>query len=111
MKPFLAVLAVTLALPAGALARPAQDPQTVRQSPQVTRNISIPSHPLGTDVAAPDQQASRLPASVPVPPSAGHGFDWGSAGIGAASGISLLVAMLGTTVLVRRRRHPSVAAF
>jgi hypothetical protein len=103
MKPFLAVLAVTLALPASALARPAQDQPTVlRQAAAV--------HALGTDVAAPDQQASKLPASGPVVVSS-DGFDWSAAGIGAASAIVLLLAMLGTGSVVRRRRHPSVVAF
>ena len=102
MKPFLAVLAVTLALPVSALARPAQDQPVRHQAPAV--------HALGTDVAAPDQQASKLPTSGPVVVSS-DGFDWSAAGIGAASGIVLLLAMLGAGSVVRRRRHTSAAAF
>ncbi len=113
MKPFLAVLAVILALPMSAFARtdgPRQDPRITSGSPDVVH--SAPAvHALGTDVAAPDQQASKLPTNVPVAVPRDDGFDWAAASIGAAGAIGLLVAMLGATAVLRRRRHPSVAAF
>jgi hypothetical protein len=107
VKPFLAILAVALVLPASALARPV-DP---RPHPPVTGDslgIAL-VHARGTDVAAPDQQAPIPPPSVRVAAPRGDGFDWASASIGAAVGIALLTVMLGTTALLRRRRH--VAAF
>jgi hypothetical protein len=129
MKPFLAILAVALALPMSAFAAPAD----LRQAPGVTsgslgvtnpqqdlRNPdqrvpvvhSAPAvHALGTDVAARDQQASEPPTGVRISVPRDDGFDWAAASIGAAGGIALLVAMLGTTVALRRRRRPSVAAF
>jgi hypothetical protein len=57
VKPFLVILVVALALPASALARPA-DP---RPHPPITGDslgIAL-IHARGTDVAAPDQQAPR----------------------------------------------------
>lgn len=61
----------------------------------------------GTDVAAPDQQA---PPTVPVAPSTTAGFDWGAAGIGAAAGIALLIAMLAAVGLRRRHSQPPTVA-
>jgi hypothetical protein len=62
---------------------------------------------LGTDVAAPDQQAtaSPVPALVPDQPRADGGFAWEDAAIGVAI---FLAAVLMAAVLERRRR---VAAF
>jgi hypothetical protein len=106
VKPFLAILALTLALPVSAFARPAD----VRHVPQVTSG-SLHVTVSGTDVAAPDQQSPIPPASVRVTAPRGDGFDWASASIGAAVAIVLLAVMLGMTAVLRRRRHPSVAAF
>jgi hypothetical protein len=106
VKPFLAILALALALPVSAFARPAD----VRNDPQVTSG-SLHVTVRGTDVSAPDQQSPIPPASVHVTAPRGDGFDWASATIGAAVAIVLLAAMLGMTAMLRRRRHPSVAAF
>jgi hypothetical protein len=67
----------------------------------------------GTDVAAPDQQASK-PAPAPVTeaePGSGD-FDWADAGIGAATAASLLGISLAGGIAIRRRqqRRPSALA-
>jgi hypothetical protein len=64
----------------------------------------------GTDVAAPDQQAPPTPSTVPVAASTTAGFDWGAAGIGAAAGIALLIAMLAAVGLRRRHSQPPTVA-
>jgi hypothetical protein len=128
VKPLLVILAVALALPVSAFARPADmrnDPQVTSGSPGATvqrqdlrnsdrQGLGVRQAPVqarGTDVAAPDQQSPIPPASVRVTAPRGDGFDWASASIGAAVAIVLLAAMLGMTAVLRRRRHTSVAAF
>jgi hypothetical protein len=125
MKVIIAVLAVALVLPAGALAMPTSSVEQNPSGSQMTAN--------GTDVAAPDQQspvtgASHLPAigtdtaasDQQAPSSAprvtvvavdgpGAGFDAADAGIGAAGAALLMCVALGGAVMVRRRRAPSAA--
>jgi hypothetical protein len=88
---------------------------------------------LGTDVAAPDQQASKPTApgvdmrtpdakdhgegrgtfnapdvtvvKVVDPAPTSTGFDWGDAGIGAGGLLGLVLIALGTTAAVAHRRH------
>ncbi len=72
-------VAALAAAPAGAGARPAIDPPT-----------------------------TQPPAAVHVPAvttaSRDEGFDWGSAGIGAAAGAGLILAGAGTLVVARHSR-------
>jgi hypothetical protein len=79
----------------------------------------------GTDVATPDQQnplprharpVSRRPTDgarhvatltpTPTATTADSGFQWGDAGIGAAGAVAILLAGLGTVLMIRRRRLP-----
>jgi hypothetical protein len=64
----------------------------------------------GTDVAAPDQQASKR---GPVPafesdPASGD-FDWGDAGICAATALALMGVSLAGGMTLRRRQHRPAA--
>jgi hypothetical protein len=82
-----------------------------------TRTITVPLAALLT-AAAVAGPAAAVPADLgrtpptprhivqPVPPvhARSSGFDWGSAGIGAASGVgALAIALAGTTGMRRRR--------
>ena len=72
-----------------------------------------PVNAPGTDVAAPDQQASTgAPDAVSAPEPAGGEFDWTDAGIGAAGAASLLAISLAGGIALRRRqqRDPSAIA-
>ncbi len=68
---------------------------------------SIPSHPPvnapGTDVAAPDQQASQ-PGPPPAADPGDDGFGWSDAGIGALAGTALAGLAIAGAVGLRRRR-------
>jgi hypothetical protein len=131
MKFFLTVLAVTLALPTAALAGPADlrsDPQVSSSSLGSSPALAAPRQELGaadrravsplaiqargTDVSAPDQQASPPPETiaVAVPAPSATSFDYGAAGIGAAAAIVLVTTGLGLVAALRRRhtRRPSV---
>jgi hypothetical protein len=126
MKPLFAVLAVMLALPASALAKPTdlrENPQVRSSSLAATSVIAAPKQDLrapdrhstapvqtrGTDVAAADQQVPLTPVTVPIAVPHADGFDWTAAGIGAATGIVLLAGLLGSGLSHRRRqaRRPS----
>jgi hypothetical protein len=106
VKRCIAALVLTLlAFPGAALAVPDDLRAPDQRSPR-----DVPSHlpATGTDVAAPDQQASTgagslAPASTPA--SAGDGFDWTDAGIGAAGAASLLGISLAGVVALRGRRQ------
>lgn len=106
MKTVIAVLAVVLALPAGALARtdPGQPKAlgTDVAAPDQQSPIELPRYlaTRGTDVAAPDQQAPK------VVPAADSGFDWSDAGVGALTAVLVGSASLGAVLFVRRR-HPA----
>ena len=107
MKRCIAALVLTLlAFPGAALAVPDDLRAPDQRSPR-----DMPSHlpATGTDVAAPDQQASTgarslAPASAPSA-SAGDGFDWTDAGIGAAGAASLVGISLAGVVALRGRRQ------
>ena len=132
MKPLFAVLALLLAMPASALAKPedlrnsqpvrsgslaaspalASPKQDLRAPDQQAPRVQVaPVQARGTDVAAPDQQSGPTPVTVPVAAPHADGFDWSAAGIGAAAGIVLLAGVLGTGFSLRRRqaRPPSAA--
>ena len=118
------IAAVTLALfafPATALA--IDD----ARAPDQRTDEEIPSRlaTIGTDVAAPDQQASHyhsvqghLPSSPADAPlnadsaSSGSGFDWSDAGAGAAGAACLIALSVGGVTVLRRRdrRPPSAVA-
>jgi hypothetical protein len=119
MKPFLAALAVLLVLPASALAmlpgtrgaNPQVHSTSLAVAPTDPLRVSVPSHlpARGTDVAAIDQQSPKPRATtvyVSAPAAPSSQFDWGSAAIGAATGIAALALMLGATLALRRKRHP-----
>jgi hypothetical protein len=71
--------AAALAAPGGAAARPADQPPPPRQT-----------------------VAAQSPTVTTV--SRDEGFDWGSAGIGAAAGAGLILAGAGTLVVTRHGR-------
>ena len=81
---------------------------------QASKNVAPSSlKTTGTDVAAPDQQASRnvAPATVSVSSSATSDFDWADAAIGAAVTAGLLgLSFAGATALRRRQRGASALA-
>jgi hypothetical protein len=115
MKVPIAALAVALALPAAASA--ADTPYPAPEGPvPVTGATRLPA--LGTDVAAPDQQAPNFPSQVTVyrpqspTPRAAGGFDWADAGVGAGGAALLLTISLGAGLTLRRRqaRPPSAIA-
>jgi hypothetical protein len=114
MKFMFAVLVVTLALPAGALAAPADSRSESQHLGASDRHAwsQLVVHARGTDVAAPDQQASTAPETISVsaPAPSAHSFDYGAAGIGAAVAIVLITAAFGLGLGLRRRnaRQPSV---
>ena len=129
MKRCIAALVLTLiAFPTTALAVPddlrAPDQQVPSSSLGVPPDLRAPdqqtpradpSHlpATGTDVAAPDQQASTgAPDAVSAPEPAGGEFDWTDAGIGAAGAASLLGISLAGGIALRRRqqRDPSAIA-
>lgn len=110
MKTVIAVLAVVLAIPAGALAADTQPKAfgTDVAAPDQQNPIAAPAHlpATGTDVAAADQQAPVV-AAVPAPISVAHadgGFDWSDAGVGALTGALVVSASLGAAVSIRRRQ-------
>jgi hypothetical protein len=114
VKAAIAVLAVVLAIPAGALANPEPAPPSARgtdvAAPDQQSPITLPPNvpAIGTDVAAPDQQAPIV-ASAPVSVApADSGFDWSDAGMGAL--IAAFAASFGAAVFVRRRRPAPTGA-
>jgi hypothetical protein len=134
MRPFITALAMALALPASALAVPANDviraqaphsslavqpPATAAtaaadlRAPDQQDGATLPKRlpTPGTDVAAPDQQAPLGPvAHQSAPRAAGHtaaeGFDWADAAIGAG-GLALLTIVAAFGVLGAQRRRGS----
>jgi hypothetical protein len=110
MKRYIAAVALAfLAFPGSTLAM-----QDVRGgSLGVAAHLAQPQA-KGTDVAAPDQQASTRSTSPAIELVADDdsGFDWGDAGIGAATAASLLGISLagGMTLRRRHRRGPALPA-
>jgi hypothetical protein len=80
----------------------AQDQPVRRALPAYPRAVLLaPAQARGTDVAAPDQQASA-DAPSPAPTSAASDFDWADAGIGAAVAAGTLALALAGAMTVRR---------
>jgi hypothetical protein len=81
------------------------------QAPDQRTDYAVPRHldATGTDVAAPDQQASTG-AVAPASASAPDAFDWAEAGPGAAGAASLLGISLAGGFALRRRQHRRVSA-
>jgi hypothetical protein len=104
-----AVTLMLLAFPGGALA--ASDLRTEQHVSGGSLGVAPATMPQleakGTDVAAPDQQASTrstAPAIELVADDDG-GFDWADAGIGAVTAASLLGISLAGGMTLRRRHH------
>lgn len=79
---------------------------SVRPDDRATRGTGAIA--LETAVVRPDDRAIRpsSPSSVTfVESTAGGGFDWADAGIGAATVVGLGLVSVGVFVLVARRRH------
>ena len=98
-----------LAFPAGAVAAPSD----LRAPDQRTEPVVAPRLPaVGTDVAAPDQQASTraaVPVQAPAPAPAADGFDWADASIGSAGATALIAIAVSGGIALRRRRLQSAA--
>ena len=100
------VLAVALAL--SAIAAPAA---TARVELNPTDSTSAqPTYTSPVVQPNPDQQtasvthASSTPGATIVRVTSPSGFDWGDAGVGAASGFALSMLTLGLTLVVSQRR-------
>ncbi|MEZ0294231.1 MAG: hypothetical protein ACAH82_16970 [Solirubrobacteraceae bacterium] len=83
-------------LPARGTDVAAPDQQASKPAPSLTVSAK------GTDVAAADQQASK-PAPVALTVSTGDDFDWADAGVGALAGTALAAFAIAGAVGVRRR--------
>ena len=118
-----AFILALVGFPTAAFAMPddvrAQDQRVPSSSLGVPPNLKAPGRGIeyavprhldatGTDVAAPDQQASTG-AVAPAPASVTDGFDWADAGIGAAGAASLLGVSLAGGLVLRRRRVSALA--
>src|SRR5436189_3709226 len=91
-------LALSLAVAPAAFAIPA-DLNTPTTTPQVTLHSGPPTWPA---------HPQPLHAPVAVATTAGEGFDWGSAGIGAAAMAGLiLIALAGVISIRRSEEHTS----
>jgi hypothetical protein len=106
-----ALFVAFVAFPTVASAIPPED-GTRRPPPPLVQPAGpeVPSHlpARGTDVAAPDQQASK-PAPAPVSELSDSGFDWTDAGIGAIAGTALAAFAIAGAVGLRRRRAAPLA--
>jgi len=124
-----ALTAALVAFPAVAFADPPESVTGHWAPPPlvVPDSGSVPSHlpALGTDVAAPDQQASKpapaltvsakgtdvaaadqqasKPGPVALTVSTGDDFDWSDAGVGALAGTALAAFAIAGAVGLRRR--------
>ena len=100
--------ALVLAAPAAARAEDqdlrAPDSQDVR-APVAVQDLRAPDHQDVTPVGS-APAPTRLPVTAPT---AGDGFEWGDAGIGAAGGVALAMLGLGgaftTSQRLRRNRQ------
>ncbi len=111
MKRCIATLFVALvAIPSAASAMPPEHVRRHWEPPPLVHPESAgpASHlpALGTDVAAPDQRASK-PAPAPVSTSSDSGLDWGDAGL--IGGAALAAFAIAGAVGVRRRRAAPLA--
>ena len=116
--PLAAVLSVA------ACAGPAAARPDVARNPNVAHRSTSSASSLPADPTRPtDQKPISSYASAPVPPTwptnpqaiteyrgsvqaTDNGFDWDSAGIGAAVSAAILAAGLAGFAVMRRRRHP-----
>jgi hypothetical protein len=96
--PAAAVTAALLAGPAGAASHLPGPPTWPKHPTPITEIVRLPGPPTWPQDPKP---ISRYHASVAV---ADGGFDWASAGIGAAAGIAALATGLAGATGVRRRR-------
>ena len=113
MKAVIAVLAVVLAIPAGALADPNPRRRTpaVPTSPRRTSRTRSPCRrtcpPSVPSRRARPAGARRRRAPAPAPVAhADSGLDWSDAGMGALTAVLVGSASFGAAVFVRRR-HPA----
>lgn len=104
MKRRIATLAA-LALVATPSIASADPPPHVLRHADAPLAATLPA--LGTDVAAPDQQASR---PAPAPQAGADGFDWGDAGIGAIAGSALAAFAIAGAAGLRGRPAGRLAA-
>ena len=109
MKRCIATLFVALvAFPSAAFAIPPEQDRGYPEPPPLVRpgSAGLASHlpALGTDVAAPDQQASK-PAPAPVSTSSDSGLDLADAGVIAGAALAAF-AIAGAVGLRRRRAAP-----
>ena len=113
MKRCIAATALALlAFPGGALAATdLRTEQNVRGGSLGVAPAGMPQlEAKGTDVAAPDQQASTrsTPPTVEFVTADESGFDWGDAGVGAAAAASLMGISFAGGVALRRHRRSAV---
>ena len=100
--------------PPSSIAQPAASSYQDLRSPDAREAAAVSEQVAYQDLRSPDaRDAGREPTSTPVPEpvveirEAPSGFDWGSAGVGAA-GILAMVSIAGGLVLLtsgRRRRR------
>jgi hypothetical protein len=112
-----------MALPAAGVAAPYKDPVS---PPASAYQVPSSFHSENASGSSASTSGYRLPSSFRAEATDGHAqqpvpervtaqvrpssFDWGDAGIGAASIVGLLALCAGMTLLVMRRRHgPAVA--
>jgi hypothetical protein len=114
MKVLVAMIVIALTLPAGAFAGSHDtrlDQREIPSSslgvpPDLGRTPAVPSRlpTQGTDVAAPDQQASTSPARAPHSRERAEDADWGVAGLAVVAIFGVAGVTLG---LALRQRHAS----
>jgi hypothetical protein len=107
---FIAGLAfAAMALPAAGVAAPYKDPVVPSAS---TSTYQLPSNFRSEATDGHAQAPAPAPATVTVQANGSNGFDWGDAGIGAATIVGLLALGGGMTLLVshNRRRSPGTTA-
>jgi hypothetical protein len=121
----LAAASLGAALSVPASAQPSRDNCSCGGA-RVSHDVGSGNVTSGTDVAAPDQQNPIPPAAKPtvaaaptwpenpqtlapvrtVTVSAGDGFQWDDAGIGAGGALAIVLTGLGAVAIVRRRNAP-----
>jgi hypothetical protein len=135
----LAAGAISVAMSASAMARPADYPGAPGPTPAISGGYGSPNVTAGTDVASADQQnpiavakakhtGHAGPVAQPAPtwplnpvalhapaqsaPSADADFQWDDAGIGAGGALVIALTALGGVMVVRRRHvsDPPLAA-
>lgn len=89
-------------------------------SPPLDAGSAVPNPDYFPEVARggparPDDRANRAAvhgtrSGSALVQSAGDGFDWGDAGIGAAGAVALALAGVGSAITLRRNRHREASA-